>query len=134
MKHSVLYTSVSWYQTLVGQELSPCQLLWLLQDTPAAKLTYAAAITVPNKLTALMSAVPQGGSEPSAGSPDSHTFHFKQDVPIPSYLLALAVGELEYRQIGPKSKVTANHICSKGICMHAGRVVAFDKLLQSICL
>ena len=111
IKDSLFYTSVSWYQDLVVQELCACPLLWLLQDTPAAKLTYAAAITVPNKLTALMSAVPQGGPEPSAGSLD--TFHFKQDVPIP--LLALAVGELEYRQIGPKSKVTANRFCSQGI-------------------
>ena len=57
-----------------------------------------------------MSAVPQGSPEPSAGSPGTHTFHFKQDVPIPPYLLALAVGELEYRQIGSKSKVTVFQI------------------------
>ena len=61
---------------------------------------------MPSALTALMSAVPQDSSEPSSGPSGTHTFHFKQDVPIPSYLLALAVGDLEYRQIGPISKVT----------------------------
>ena len=81
------------------------------QDTPAAKLTYAAAITVPSALTALMSAVPQDSSKPSSGPSGTHTFHFKQDVPIPSYLLALAIGELEYRQIGPKSKVMTAAVC-----------------------
>ena len=81
--------------------LTPC----VPQDTPAAKLTYTAAITVPAPLTALMSAVPQDSSSPAAAGSGTRTFHFKQDVPIPSYLLALAVGELEYRQIGPRSKV-----------------------------
>ena len=76
-----------------------------LQDTPAAKLTYTAAITVPTPLTALMSAVPQDSPKGSANGAATHTFHFKQEVPIPSYLLALAVGELESRQIGPRSKV-----------------------------
>lgn len=79
--------------------------LLALQDTPAAKLTYTAAVTVPTPLRALMSAVPQEDSQPSSDSSGTHTFRFKQDVPIPSYLLALAVGELEHRQIGPRSKV-----------------------------
>jgi len=78
----------------------------IMQDTPAAKLTYSAAITVPTPLTALMSAVPQNSPEASADGAPTHTFKFKQEVPIPSYLLALAVGELEYRQIGPRSKVS----------------------------
>ena len=68
-------------------------------------MTYTAAVTVPTPLRALMSAVPQEDSVPPANSSGTHTFKFKQDVPIPSYLLALAVGELEHRQIGPKSKV-----------------------------
>ncbi len=53
-----------------------------------------------------MSAVPQNSPEASADGAPTHTFKFKQEVPIPSYLLALAVGELEYRQIGPRSKVS----------------------------
>ena len=32
-------------------------------------------------------------------------FHFHQKVPIPSYLLALVVGELESRALGPRSRV-----------------------------
>ena len=80
-----------------------------MQDTPAAKLTYSAAITVPTPLIALMSAVPQNSPEASADGAATHTFKFKQEVPIPSYLLALAVGELEYRQIGPRSKVSYSH-------------------------
>ena len=80
-----------------------------MQDSPAAKLTYSAAITVPTPLTALMSAVPQSSPEASADGAATHTFKFKQEVPIPSYLLALAVGELEYRQIGPRSKVSWLH-------------------------
>lgn len=34
-------------------------------------------------------------------------FHFIQEVPIPSYLIAIAVGSLEARRIGPRSHVWA---------------------------
>ncbi|DBB10759.1 hypothetical protein WJX82_009512 [Trebouxia sp. C0006] len=95
-KHPYLFTQC---QAIHARSFIPCQ------DTPAAKLTYSAAITVPTPLTALMSAVPQNSPEASADGAATHTFKFTQEVPIPSYLLALAVGELEYRQIGPRSKV-----------------------------
>lgn len=95
-KHPYLFTQC---QAIHARSFIPCQ------DTPAAKITYSAAVTVPSALTTLMSAIPQDSSKPSSGPSGTHTFHFKQDVPIPSYLLALAVGELESRQIGPKSKV-----------------------------
>ena len=65
-----------------------------------------------------MSAVPQ--NNPSLGTGDgsaTHTFHFKQDVPIPSYLLALAVGQLEHRQIGPRSKVCVCVCVSVCVCV-----------------
>lgn len=34
-------------------------------------------------------------------------FHFVQDIPIQSYLIAIAIGALESRDIGPRSKVWA---------------------------
>ena len=44
---------------------------------------------------------------PIAGHPPVGVdrFHFEQKVPIPPYLLALAVGHLESRDIGPRSRV-----------------------------
>lgn len=50
-----------------------------------------------------MSALPDG--EPKAVSDSLRKFSFKQPVPIPSYLIAIAVGNLESREVGPRSKV-----------------------------
>ena len=36
---------------------------------------------------------------------DTTTFYFNQDIAIPSYLLAIAVGNLETKAIGPKTSV-----------------------------
>jgi leukotriene-A4 hydrolase len=74
------------------------------QDTPSVKVTYTAELTVPRELTALMSAVPTGSHEvPNDNS--KKVFTFEQKVPVPSYLVAIAVGALESRQIGPRSYV-----------------------------
>lgn len=44
----------------------------------------------------------------SAGAEIEMTTHrFEQKIPVPAYLLALAVGELESRRIGPQSRVWA---------------------------
>ena len=81
-----------------------------LQDTPSVKGTYSAAVTVQKPLTALMSAI-DVGQEPSPAG-DAITFCFEQRVPIPSYLIALAVGELESRELGPRSRA-----CARGLQM-----------------
>ena len=74
------------------------------QDTPSVKSTYTACVRVPKGLQALMSAtLVEGNGSKSTGGTQS--FSFRQDVPIPSYLLALAVGQLESRELGPRSKV-----------------------------
>lgn len=38
---------------------------------------------------------------------DKKTYEFHQPVPIPSYLMAIAVGALVSKQVGPRSKVWA---------------------------
>ncbi len=71
-----------------------------LQDTPAARIRYTATVAVPEGLTAVMSASP-----PQA---DKHgQLHFTMPQPIPPYLLALAVGDLEARDLGPRTRVYA---------------------------
>lgn len=85
-------------QAIHARSLVPCQ------DTPGAKLTYAARVRVPAAMTALMSAVPTGEA---AGTGATKLCSFEQKVPIPSYLLALAVGELDSRELGPVSRVYA---------------------------
>lgn len=72
------------------------------------KSTYNAVIRVPAPLRALMSAVaqPSDASDESGGGPGFNSWRFRQAVPIPSYLVALAVGELEGKSIGPVTTVT----------------------------
>ncbi|EFN56177.1 hypothetical protein CHLNCDRAFT_22427, partial [Chlorella variabilis] len=94
-RHPYLFTQC---QAIHARSILPCQ------DTPGAKFSYGAAVRVPQALRALMSAVPllQVAQRSKAGT---RVYRFKQAVPIPSYLLALAVGNLESRELGPISAV-----------------------------
>lgn len=72
------------------------------QDSPGVKLTYSAAVKVPAPLTALMSALSTTRDD---SEKDWTTFHFQQSTTMPSYLIALVVGHLEGRKLGPRSTV-----------------------------
>jgi len=72
-----------------------------LQDTPSVRFTYAAHIVVPKTLRAIMSA-PNDAAHALDGD-----FRFAMDKPIPSYLLAIAVGDIAARSTGPRSAVYA---------------------------
>ncbi len=63
-----------------------------LQDTPAVRLTYSATLRVPEGLRPLMSA--------SQGEIDENgEYHFDMPQPIPSYLIAIAVGDIKFKAI-----------------------------------
>ena len=71
------------------------------QDSPSIRFTYNAKVTVPNDLLAVMSAVnPQQKNE-------SGIYTFKQDKAIPSYLMAIAVGDLGFKSIDKRTGVYA---------------------------
>jgi aminopeptidase N len=55
----------------------------------------------------IMTAVMAAAAVRSESSNGGRTFHFRMDQPIPSYLFALAVGDLVSREIGPRSRVYA---------------------------
>jgi hypothetical protein len=71
------------------------------QDTPGVRFTYEATVRAPAPLLALMSA-----ENPTALAPDG-IYRFRMQQSIPSYLMALAIGELEFRPLGPRSGVYA---------------------------
>ncbi|HEX7528359.1 MAG TPA: leukotriene A4 hydrolase C-terminal domain-containing protein, partial [Thermoanaerobaculia bacterium] len=76
-----------------------------LQDSARVRVTYEAALTVPSDLAAVMSAGPAG--ERPGPRPETRTFLFRMPQPIPTYLLALAAGHLEGRDLSPRSRVWA---------------------------
>uniref|UniRef100_A0A8C0HIS3 Leukotriene A-4 hydrolase n=1 Tax=Buteo japonicus TaxID=224669 RepID=A0A8C0HIS3_9AVES len=83
-----------------------CRAILPCQDTPAVKLTYYAEISVPKELVALMSAN-RDGEMPDPEDSSRKIYCFSQNVPIPCYLIALVVGALESRKIGPRTLVWA---------------------------
>uniref|UniRef100_A0A8C6R6F3 Leukotriene A(4) hydrolase n=1 Tax=Nannospalax galili TaxID=1026970 RepID=A0A8C6R6F3_NANGA len=81
-----------------------CRAVLPCQDTPSVKLTYTAEVSVPKELVALMSAIRDGEAH-DPEDPSRKIYRFSQKVPIPCYLIALVVGALESRQIGPRTLV-----------------------------
>jgi len=63
-----------------------------IQDTPAVRLTYDAKLRVPEGLLPLMSA-----SQDGKDADGNWTFSMPQ--PIPSYLIAIAVGDIKFKAI-----------------------------------
>jgi leukotriene-A4 hydrolase len=75
---------------------------WIpIQDSPQIRITYDATVKVPSELMAVMSA-----ENPKAKTADG-VYHFKMKQPIPAYLIALAVGDIEYKSISNRTGVYA---------------------------
>lgn len=85
-------------QQIHARTMVPCQ------DTPIVRVSYQAEVTVPEGLTAVMSAGPAGDEATGDGR---HLFRFTMPQPIPSYLLALAVGRLGSRDLSHRARVWA---------------------------
>jgi leukotriene A-4 hydrolase/aminopeptidase len=98
-------------QTFGGKEpflFSQCQQIHArslipLQDTPKLRVRYGAELVVPSRLKAVMAAAQVSREE----NGDEAVERFEMPQPIPSYLIALAVGDLKAKEVGRRSRVWA---------------------------
>ena len=93
------------------------------------KAPYSATIRAPADLTVLMSAVREGEDELSG---EQKVSRFVQKVPIPSYLLALAIGALQSRQIGPRSAVWAERELIEDAALDFSQTESFLKIAEDL--
>lgn len=94
-KHPYMFSQC---QAIHARSIFPCQ------DTPDIKATFD--FTIRSPLPVIASGVPEA-SNPSAASDKPQTYRFKQAVPIPSYLFAVASGDIAFAKLGPRTLVAS---------------------------
>ncbi|MEO9801088.1 M1 family aminopeptidase/hydrolase, partial [Parasphingorhabdus sp.] len=75
------------------------------QDSPGIRQTWQAVISAPEPLNVVMSGVIQGDPEPEGEN--RHNFRFVMNNPVPPYLIAIAAGNIQFSELGPRSGVWA---------------------------
>lgn len=91
--HPFLYSQS---QPIHARSIFPCQ------DTPSVRFTFSADVTVTAPLSVVM-----GASRVGSREGDSNSFRFEMPQPIPSYLFAIASGDIHFNPIGERCGVYA---------------------------
>lgn len=73
------------------------------QDSPGIRQTWEARIVAPAPLTVVMSGLREG--EPEDLGDGTRAFQFEMDKPVAPYLIAIAAGDIAFRELGPRSGV-----------------------------
>lgn len=110
----------SQFEAISARSALPCQ------DTPAVKAPYTAEVEAPAAVVPLMSAKIEKPA--TAKGTEAKVHYFNQPIPVPSYLVAIACGDLDGRKLGPRSTVWAE----RGVVEKAAWEFAdLDKILKT---
>ena len=107
-------------EAILARSWVPCQ------DSPGIKFTYNATVKVPVELLPLMSAT-NPVKKNSTG-----IYQFEMNQPIPSYLLALAVGDLEFGSLGKRTGVYAEPAQLKAAVYEFGETEKMIQIAESL--
>ncbi|MCX2739332.1 M1 family metallopeptidase [Pontibacter anaerobius] len=111
------------YPFLFTQSQAILARTWIpIQDSPGIRITYSAKVKVPKELLAVMSA------ENPVEKNDSGVYTFEMKQPIPSYLMALSVGDLVFEKIGPQTGIYAEPATIKAATYEFAEM---DKMLEA---
>ena len=108
-------------ESIQARSLLPCQ------DAPAIRITYNAQLQVPKGMLALMSA-----KNPTKKNAEGK-YSFEMEIPIPSYLIALAVGDMEYKAIDERSGVYTEPVLLDKAAAELSDIPNMMKAAEAIC-
>jgi leukotriene-A4 hydrolase len=97
------------------------------QDSPGIRQTWSAKISAPEPLVVVMSGdrlSPEG--EPAA--PGRRSFRFRMDKPVAPYLIAIAAGDLAFRELGPRTGVWTEPVMLDGA---AAELADTEKMVEA---
>ncbi|KAI5708917.1 hypothetical protein M8J76_006230 [Diaphorina citri] len=100
-----------------------CRSMIPVQDTPSVKQTYTATITAPKDLKVLMSALRS----------DEHKNYFYQPIKVPSYLVAIVVGNLASYKISERCSVWSEPELVKEAADEFNETEKFLSTAEEIC-
>ena len=107
-------------ESIYARTLVPCQ------DAPANRITYDATVKVPSGMMAVMSA-----KNPKEKNEEG-IYQFQMELPIPTYLIALAAGDIEYKAIDERSGVYTEPVmldkCARELEDIPAMIAAAEKL------
>lgn len=130
-------------QAIHARSLVPCM------DCPSVKFEYEARVEVPRWATCVMSALSMDSASSDAptksttkpitssnndNTATTRTFHFHQPTPIPSYLFALATGQLSSLPISPRCTVWSEPSMVQAVAFEFAQVEQFLEVAEELTM
>lgn len=97
------------------------------QDSPQNRITYDATIQVPPNLLPLMAADNNPTKKNAQGK-----YSYIMEIPIPTYLIALAVGDIEFKRTGERTGVYASPVLLESATYEFAEVEEMIKVTEEL--